>query len=91
MASASQQDDESRFGFSGTPMAASRAAESLVVLTQDATLLATLRAVAPGHEISAVGAEADLAVQLLSDRGGVVVIDAAAVANPVASLTERYE
>ena len=65
--------------------------ESLVVLTHDAELLQTLRAVATEHQISTVGAEADLATQLLDEHAGVALIDTAALASPVAELTERLK
>jgi TonB family protein len=65
--------------------------ESLVVLTRDIDLLTTLRAVATEHEISTVGAEADLAGQLLEDHAGVAVIDASAVASPIGLLVERLK
>src|SRR5690349_5899542 len=65
--------------------------ESLVVLTRDIDLLTTLRAVATEHEISTVGAEADLAGQLLEDHAGVAVIDASAVSSPIGLLVERLK
>src|SRR5215510_13938394 len=65
--------------------------ESLVVLTHDVELLQTLRAVATEHEISTVGAEADLAAHLLEDHAGVAVLDTAAVTSPIAQLAERLK
>ncbi len=65
--------------------------ESLVVLTHDAELLQTLRAVATEHEISTVGAETDLAAHLLDDHAGVAVLDTAAVTTPIAKLAERLK
>jgi TonB family protein len=76
---------------SGVPVLTSAVPESLVVLTQDAELLATLRRVASGRSISIVAAEADLAVHLLSDHGAVALIDTASLASPVAQLTERLK
>jgi len=70
---------------------APQVAESLVVLTQDAALLESLHAVASSRPIAVVATEADLAVQLLSNHGAVVLIDAAAAAIPVAELTERLK
>lgn len=65
--------------------------ESLVVLTHDVELLQTLRAVATEHQISTVGAEADLAAHLLEDHAGVAVLDTAALTSPIAQLTERLK
>jgi TonB family protein len=65
--------------------------ESLVVLTHDAELLQTLRAVATDHDISSVGAEADLAAHLLEDRAGVAVLDTASVTSPIAQLCDRLK
>jgi TonB family protein len=65
--------------------------ESLVVLTHDSELLQTLRAVATEHEISTVGAEADLAAHLLEDHAGVAVLDTAAVTTPIGQLAERLK
>jgi TonB family protein len=66
-------------------------AQSLVVLTRDIQLLQTLRAVATEHEISAVGAEADIAAQLLDDQAGVAVLDTSAVASPIGQLCDRLK
>ena len=65
--------------------------ESLVVLTHDIELLQTLRAVATEHEISTVGAEADLAAHLLDDHAGVAVLDTSAVTSPVGQLADRLK
>ena len=65
--------------------------ESLVVLTHDAELLQTLRAVAADHDISTVGAEADLAAHLLNDHAGVAVLDTASVTTPVNQLCDRLK
>jgi len=65
--------------------------ESLVVLTHDTELLQTLRAVATEHEISTVGAEADLAAHLLEDHAGVAVLDTAAVTSPIAQLADTLK
>ncbi|HEU4624981.1 MAG TPA: TonB family protein [Steroidobacteraceae bacterium] len=65
--------------------------ESLVVLTHDTELLTTLRAVATEHEISTVGAEADLATQLLENHAGVAVLDTSAVTSPIGQLAERLK
>ena len=65
--------------------------ESLVVLTHDGELLQTLRAVATDHDISAVGAEADLAAHLLDDHAGVAVLDTAFVTTPINQLCDRLK
>ena len=91
MASPSLHDDEPLFILSGPPAMTPRTEEKLVVLTQDSELLATLHAVARGRRVAVVGAEADLAIDLLSDHGGVVVIDTAATASPILRLTERLK
>jgi protein TonB len=65
-------------------------AKPLVALTRDRHLLATLKKVTdPAHEVRAVGSEIDLSSALMSHHGGVAVLDCAAVANPIATLTER--
>ncbi|MEJ0036324.1 MAG: TonB family protein [Gammaproteobacteria bacterium] len=65
--------------------------ESLVVLTHDGELLQTLRAVATDHDISAVGAEADLAAHLLDGRAGVAVLDTDSVTTPINQLCDRLK
>src|SRR5688500_3542095 len=65
--------------------------ESLVVLTSDVELLQTLRAVAADHDISTVGAEADLAQHLLNDHAGVAVLDTASVTTPIGQLCDRLK
>jgi TonB family protein len=74
-----------------SPREVTATSESLVVLTHDDVLLDTLRAVATEHEISSVGAEADLAAHLLDDHAGVALLDTAAVTSPIARLTERLK
>jgi TonB family protein len=66
------------------------ASQTLLVLTRDAELLATLRNV-PGHDVVAVASEADLAGQLMQSQGGVALVDAAAATTPITSLTERLK
>jgi protein TonB len=57
------------------------------VLSHDENLIAALRAVDEGqHPLSTIGSEIDLAGALLMYTGGVVVLDAAAVATPIAQL-----
>jgi TonB family protein len=65
--------------------------ESLVVLTHDGELLHTLRAVATDHDISTVGAEADLAANLLNDHAGVAVLDTESVTTPINQLCDRLK
>ena len=65
--------------------------ENLVVLTHDAELLQTLRSVAADHDISSVGAEADLAAHLLDGHAGVAVLDTAYVTTPIHQLCDRLK
>jgi len=65
--------------------------ESLVVLTHDLELLQTLRAVAADHDISTVGAEAELAAHLINDHAGVAVLDTSAVTSPIGQLCDRLK
>ncbi len=65
--------------------------ESLVVLTDDGELLHTLRAIATDHDISTVGAEADLATHLLNDHAGVAVLDTDSVTTPINQLCDRLK
>jgi hypothetical protein len=65
--------------------------ESLIVLTHDPELLQTLRAVATDHDISNVGAEADLAAHLLNEHAGVAVLDTSAVTSPIGQLCDRLK
>ena len=67
------------------------ARESLVVLTHDGELLQTLRAVATDHDISTVGAEADLAAHLLNDHAGVAVLDTESITTPINQLCDRLK
>jgi TonB family protein len=65
--------------------------ESLVVLTDDPELLQTLRAVATDHDISVVGAEAELAAHLLNDHAGVAVLDTESVTSSIGQLCDRLK
>lgn len=66
--------------------------ESLVVLTHDPAFVAAVRAVAPcEHESFFVGAEADLANELMGHGAGVVVLDTAAAVSSIAQLTQRLK
>ena len=65
--------------------------ESLVVLTHDLDLLQTLRAVAGDHDISTVGAEAELATHLINGHAGVAVLDTTAVSSPIGQLCDRLK
>jgi protein TonB len=63
------------------------ARETLLVLAQDASLIATVRAVAPSErELLFVGAETDLATQLITSGAGVAVIDSAATLSSITQL-----
>ncbi len=64
------------------------ASESLVVLTRDPTLAATLKVLGSEHDIVTVDAESDLAGELLARPTGVAIIDAAA-STQVERLTQR--
>lgn len=64
-----------------------RARETLLVLAQDASLIATVRAVASSErELLFVGAETDLATQLIASGAGVAVIDSAATLSSITQL-----
>jgi protein TonB len=74
----------------GVPPSSAFAPSVLVALTQDARLIETLRKVAQGqHAVTAVGSEVDLAGALMAHLSGVAVLDAAAVATPIAQLAAR--
>ncbi|HKZ74768.1 MAG TPA: energy transducer TonB [Steroidobacteraceae bacterium] len=71
------------------PRARHRLPETLLVLSRDAKLLATVRSVAGDHGVAAIGSETELASQLVAGTAGVALIDAAAAATPVEELTQR--
>ena len=72
------------------PPSTAFASSGLVSLTHDAKLIEALRAVAePQHPVSTVGSEVDLAAALMTYACGVAVLDAAAVATPIAQLATR--
>jgi TonB family protein len=65
-------------------------AKPLFVLSQDLQLVAALKKVTdPSHEVLQSCAEIDLSGALIAHHAGVAVIDCAALASPVATLTER--
>jgi TonB family protein len=65
-------------------------AKPLIVLTQDGELLALLQSVTdPVHEVWPAASEIDLSALLMQHHGGVVVLDCAAVAAPIATFTQR--
>jgi protein TonB len=65
-------------------------AEGLVALTQDVKLIEALRTVADAqHPVKTLGSEVDLAAALMTHGCGVAVLDAAAVATPIAQLAAR--
>ena len=62
--------------------------ERLVVLTNDATFAAAVRAVAPiEHELVCISAETDLASHLMVGGAGVILLDSAAAVSAVDQLT----
>jgi TonB family protein len=62
----------------------------MLVLTQDAQLLDAIRKVSePAHEMSCAGSEIDFSALLLKHHAGVAVLDSAALASPIAQLTQR--
>jgi protein TonB len=64
--------------------------QPLIALTRDAHLVVTLKKVTgPAHPVLPVGSEVDLSSALLTHRGGVAVIDCAAVAVAVNKLIDR--
>jgi FixJ family two-component response regulator len=65
--------------------------ESLVVLTRDAALAQTVKALGSEHVVATVRAEADLAGELISKHIGVAIIDVGATSSPVDQLTERLK
>jgi TonB family protein len=83
--------------FAGTPIVSDTprervpTGESLVVLTRDAALTQTLKALGAEHSILTVESESDLAGELLARQTGVAIIDAAAASTPVERLTERLK
>lgn len=91
MALAPRFDDADFMLPAGVSAAVASPRESLMVLTRDGDLLGTLRNVAIGHVIVAVDAEPELAGLLIHDHGGVALIDTAAVASPIAQLTQRLK
>ena len=68
------------------------AAAPLIVLTQDAKLVATLKKVSEAqHPVHVAGSEVDLAAALMAQQAGVAVLDTAAVASPIEKLTARLQ
>jgi TonB family protein len=62
----------------------------LIALTKDAELLATLKRVTePAHQVWAASSEVDLPTGLMGHHAGVALIDCAALATPIATLTQR--
>jgi TonB family protein len=74
----------------GVPRSPASAAQVLVALTHDGKLIAALRTVAAAqHPVTSVGSEVDLAAALMTHSSGVALLDAAAVATPIAQLAAR--
>jgi TonB family protein len=71
------------------PEAATR--ESLIVLSTDSALVETLQVLGHDHDIFTVGAESDLAAQLIAEHAGVAILDAASVSSPIEKLTDRLK
>jgi TonB family protein len=74
----------------GVPRSPASAAQVLVALTHDGKLIAALRTVAAAqYPVTSVGSEVDLAAALMTHSSGVALLDAAAVATPIAQLAAR--
>jgi len=72
------------------PGRSARAALPLLVLAQDTQLLEALRKVSgAAHEMSSAASEVDFSALLLKHHAGVAVLDSAALASPIAQLTQR--
>ena len=65
--------------------------ESLIVLSTDSALVETLQVLGHDHDVFTVGAESDLAAQLIAEHAGVAILDAASVSSPVEKLTDRLK
>lgn len=65
--------------------------ESLIVLSTDSALVETLQVLGHDHDVFTVGAESDLAAQLIAEHAGVAIIDAASVSSPIEKLTDRLK
>ena len=65
--------------------------ESLIVLSHDGALVETLQVLGHDHDIFTVGAESDLAAQLIAEHAGVAILDAAAVSSAIEKLTDRLK
>ena len=76
---------------SAFPRAENVPRESLIVLSRDAALRETLQVLGSDHDVFTVGAEAELAAQLLAEHAGVAILDAATVSSPIERLTERLK
>ena len=76
---------------SAFPRPESVARESLIVLSTDSALVETLQILGHDHDIFTVGAESDLAAQLIAEHAGVAIIDAQSVTSPIEKLTDRLK
>ena len=65
--------------------------ESLIVLSTDNALVETLQVLGHDHDVFTVGAESDLAAQLIAEHAGVAILDAASVTSPIEKLTDRLK
>lgn len=76
---------------SAFPRPESLTRESLIVLSTDSALVETLQILGHDHDVFTVGAESDLAAQLIAEHAGVAIIDAQSVTSPVEKLTDRLK
>ena len=76
---------------SAFPRPETRTRESLIVLSTDSALVETLQVLGHDHDIFTVGAESDLAAQLIAEHAGVAIIDAASVSSQIEKLTDRLK
>ena len=65
--------------------------ESLIVLSTDSALVETLQVLGHDHDIFTVGAESDLAAQLIAEHAGVAILDAQSVTTAIEKLTDRLK
>jgi TonB family protein len=65
--------------------------ESLVVLTRDSALVRTLKGLGSEHNVASVGAESELANELMGSHTGVAIIDTAAISTPIEVLAQRLK
>jgi TonB family protein len=76
---------------SAFPRPETTARESLIVLSTDSALVETLQVLGHDHDVFTVGAESDLAAQLIAEHAGVAILDAASVTTAIEKLTDRLK